>query len=160
MKAIAVAKNRVSDVVADRRESSSRNYWNTDGGDVSDKDGIQRGNPVVEEHRFGRAGDGQRQKLPESTVSRLAVSDANSHQTTFHDDVRNAIEGHGGRPTPFEHTSDSDGLLHIDSDEADDDHEPISWAEFFEEFEENELALVCQDEGEDVRFAELVSRET
>lgn len=38
----------------------------------------------------------------------------------------------------------------------------MSWDEFFEAFEENDLALVYQeetDEGEESRFAKLVNRE-
>ncbi|HET6890168.1 MAG TPA: hypothetical protein VFH31_03630, partial [Pyrinomonadaceae bacterium] len=41
--------------------------------------------------------------------------------------------------------------------------EPISWEEFFEGFEENNLAFLYQDEtsgGKESRFSKLVSRET
>ncbi|GAA0683061.1 hypothetical protein ACFQDG_00470 [Natronoarchaeum mannanilyticum] len=45
---------------------------------------------------------------------------------------------------------------------SDDDLEGISWDEFFEAFEENNLAMVYQEVtsgGEESRFAKLVSRD-
>lgn len=91
------------------------------------------------------------------------MSGAASNQTTDHEEIRNWVEEHGGRPARVESTGDDGGgLLRIDFDEGDDDLEPISWDEFFEEFEGSDLALVYDDEteeGEDVRFTKLVSRE-
>ena len=85
---------------------------------------------------------------------------ADSTQTTDHDEIREWVEDHDGQPARVEGTGDGDdgGLLRIDFDESDDDLEDISWDEFFEEFEENDLALVYEG-GEDTRFTKLVSRD-
>lgn len=73
------------------------------------------------------------------------------------------VEEHGGQPARVEGTGDDgDGLLRLDFGDEDDDLEQIDWDEWFEAFEENDLALVYQDEtskGEDSRFSKLVSRD-
>lgn len=92
----------------------------------------------------------------------MADTDGGSNRTTDHDTIRNWAEERGGRPAHVEGTEDGDsGLLRIDFSD-DDSLKDISWDGFFEEFEENDLALVYQDEtdeGEESYFAKLVSRE-
>lgn len=88
-----------------------------------------------------------------------------SKRTTDHDEIREWVEERDGRPARVEGTGDDgegDGLLRIDFGDEDESLERISWDEFFEAFEANDLALVYQDEtdeGEDSRFSKLVSRE-
>jgi hypothetical protein len=61
--------------------------------------------------------------------------------------------------------SDGDpGILRIDFPGRGDDEslEEISWDEWFEAFESNRLAFLCQEEtkeGEESRFSKLVSRD-
>jgi hypothetical protein len=46
---------------------------------------------------------------------------------------------------------------------GDETLEPISWEEFFEGFEENELAFLYQEEtkrGDESRFSKLISRKS
>lgn len=91
------------------------------------------------------------------------MTDGDSTQTTDHDTIREWAEERGGGPARVEGSGDDgDGLLRIDFGDSDEGLEEISWDEFFEAFEENDLALVYQEEtneGEESRFSKLVSRE-
>lgn len=88
-----------------------------------------------------------------------------SKTTTDHDTIRRWVEERGGRPARVAATGDQDdpGILRIDfpGRGEDDSLEDISWDEFFEKFEENNLAFVYQEEvasGEESRFSKLVKR--
>ncbi|RBI62213.1 hypothetical protein DMJ13_10040 [halophilic archaeon] len=95
------------------------------------------------------------------------MSDTESNTTTDHDEIRNWVEERGGHPAHVEGTGEGDdpGLLRIDFEDADggeESLEEISWDEFFDAFEENDLALVYQEEtegGDESRFSKLVSRD-
>jgi hypothetical protein len=93
-----------------------------------------------------------------------------SHQsktTTDHDEIRRWAEERGGKPATVEDTAKSGekaGLLRIDfpTGAGSPPLEPISWDDFFEKFDEAELAMVYQDEtaeGETSYFCKFVSRE-
>ena len=90
-----------------------------------------------------------------------------STTTTDHDEIRQWAEARGGKPAAVTATEGGgDGemirLMFPDSDQADDDGlEEVSWDEWFREFDENDLALLYQDEtsdGDESRFNKLVSR--
>ncbi len=88
-----------------------------------------------------------------------------SKTTTNHDEIRRWVDERGGRPARVKGTGSGDdpGLLRIDypGRGEDRDLEEISWEEFFEAFEENELAFLYQEEtkaGEESRFSKLVNR--
>jgi hypothetical protein len=90
-----------------------------------------------------------------------------SKTTTDHDEIRRWVEEHGGRPARVKDTGSGDdpGILRIDfaADGADEGLEPISWDDWFEAFEENNLAFLYQDEkasGEKSTFNKLVSRDS
>ena len=90
------------------------------------------------------------------------MADRNSHTTTDHEAIRQWVEARGGKPARVRSTgSGGGGLLRIEFDDSEDDLEPISWDEFFDAFEENDLAFLYQEETEDgseSRFNKLVSR--
>ena len=93
------------------------------------------------------------------------MSQATSHTTTNHDEIRRWVEERGGHPARVKGTEKgkSAGLLRIDYPgfSGDDRLEEISWEEFFDGFEENELAFIYQDktsDGEISRFSKLVDR--
>lgn len=79
--------------------------------------------------------------------------------TTNHDEIRRWAETHGGRPARVRSTGEKadPGILRFDFGTPEDDLEEISWEEFFEKFEKNDLALLYQDEG-DSRFSKLIHR--
>jgi hypothetical protein len=81
--------------------------------------------------------------------------------TTDHATIREWAERHGGRPSRVRQTGDAKGgdpgILRLDFGERDDSLEEISWEEFFRKFEENDLALLYQDEGQS-RFNKLIRR--
>jgi hypothetical protein len=88
-----------------------------------------------------------------------------SKTTTNHDEIRHWVAVRGGRPAAVKETSSNGdpGILRIDyPGRAEDDAlEPISWNEFFEAFEGNNLAFLYQEEtkeGEESRFSRFVRR--
>ena len=88
-----------------------------------------------------------------------------SNTTTDHDEIRGWVEERDGRPARVKGTGSDDdpGLLRIDYPGRGDDEslEEISWEDFFEAFEENNLAFLYQEEtksGEESRFSKLVTR--
>jgi hypothetical protein len=88
---------------------------------------------------------------------------ASSKQTTDHEEIRAWVEERGGKPARVEGTGSGDdpGILRIDFPGDDDRLEEISWDEWLEAFDENELAFLYQDETADggaSRFNKLVSR--
>lgn len=92
--------------------------------------------------------------------ARLTITESN--RTTDHETIKNWVEERDGRPARVEGAENGgEGVLRVDFTD-DESLEPISWDDFFDAFEENDLALVYQeetDEGEESRFAKLVSRE-
>jgi hypothetical protein len=89
---------------------------------------------------------------------------AESKTTTNHDEIRRWAEGRGGRPASVRDTGNGDdpGILRIDFGDEDERLEEISWDEFFEAFDENNLAFLYQDEtegGGESRFNKFISRE-
>lgn len=85
--------------------------------------------------------------------------------TTDHGEIRRWAEERNAVPTVVRSTHDEEGsgILRFDLPGYDpgDELEEVSWHEFFQIFEENELALVYQDEtgsGEQSNFSKFVSR--
>jgi hypothetical protein len=90
-----------------------------------------------------------------------------SHTTTDHKVIRSWIESRNGRPTVVKATHGKGhgnaGLLRIDFAEPDEGLEEIDWDQFFETFDEHELAFLYQDKtaaGRKSRFSKFVSRDT
>lgn len=95
------------------------------------------------------------------------MSESESQTTTDHDEIRDWVEEREGQPARVEGTEGGDGagVLRIDFPDENDDEEnleDISWDEFFEAFENNDLAFLYQDEGSEgdtSYFSKFVSRE-
>lgn len=82
-------------------------------------------------------------------------------KVTDHDEIRSWAEERGGRPAVVESTAeDGGGILRFDFGEKDEALKEIGWEEFFEIFEDRELALLLQDEsgGKTSRFSKFVER--
>jgi hypothetical protein len=93
------------------------------------------------------------------------MSQATSHTTTNHNEIRRWVEERGGHPARVKGTEKGKtaGVLRIDYPgfSGEDRLEEITWEEFFNGFEENELAFIYQDktsDGEISRFSKLVDR--
>ncbi len=90
------------------------------------------------------------------------MSDA--EKTTDHETIRQWVEDRNGKPASVPGTGkDEDiGLLSINfAEEEEAALEQISWDEFFEKFEEKQLAFLYQDQkanGEPSTFNKLVLR--
>ena len=86
--------------------------------------------------------------------------------TTDHETIRRWAEERGASPACVRGTGGRDdvGILRLDFPgySGSDELEEISWDEWFEKFEESELALLYQDEtagGEPSHFNKLVRRD-
>lgn len=81
--------------------------------------------------------------------------------TVDHDAIRSWVEQHGGCPAHVKGTGGKQdpGILRIDFTgfSGQQSLEKISWDEFFESFDANELAFLYEDDG---RFNKLVRRDT
>ena len=83
--------------------------------------------------------------------------------TTDHDTIRKWAEAKGGRPAAVDRTHQGGdvGIIRIMFPKApQSEHESlveISWNEFFDEFEQRELALLYE---QDSQFNKIVGRET
>jgi hypothetical protein len=85
---------------------------------------------------------------------------AQASKTTDHDKIRKWVEERGGRPTRVAGTDDDSGggILRIDFGKPEDSLEEISWDEFFDTFEDRDLAFLYQDEKKS-RFFKFVRRQ-
>jgi hypothetical protein len=79
--------------------------------------------------------------------------------TTDHNEIRKWVEARGGHPSMVKTGKNEEGgILRIDFGEPEESLEEISWEEFFEVFDENDLAFLYQDEGKS-RFNKFVERQ-
>jgi hypothetical protein len=84
--------------------------------------------------------------------------------TTDHDEIRRWVEEHGGVPATVRGTrDDGPGVLRIDfpGGAGEEELEHISWDEWFDKFDRENLAFLYQErkaDGEDSTFFKLVSR--
>lgn len=91
-----------------------------------------------------------------------------SEATTDHETIRRWVEERGGDPAHVEATADEDGvgILRLQFPDTERDHDeikPITWDEFFEKFEDENLAFVYQEETEGdrmSRFYKFVDRDS
>jgi hypothetical protein len=87
-----------------------------------------------------------------------------SKTTTDHDTIRRWVEERDGKPASVRGTGDGEaGVLRIDfpGGAGQDELEHISWDEWFEKFDQNNLAFLFQEEkksGEGSTFFKLVNR--
>jgi hypothetical protein len=83
--------------------------------------------------------------------------------TTDHTTIRKWAEAHGGRPGAVDRTHQDDdiGIVRVMFPDApNSEHKnlvEISWDEFFQEFDERELALVYDPDG---MFSKIVGRDS
>lgn len=100
----------------------------------------------------------------------MADDSGETQRTTDHDTIREWAEARGGHPATVADTGSEDdpGVLRFDFEEGDgagdedEELEQISWDAFFDAFEENDLAMLYQEEtsdGEESRFFKFVNRE-
>jgi len=87
--------------------------------------------------------------------------------TTNHSTIQKWTEERGGHPARVKGTDkgDSSGILRIDYQgfSGEDSLEEITWEQFFDAFEENNLAFLYQDKvsgGKQSRFSKLIDRDS
>ncbi|HEX3431282.1 MAG TPA: hypothetical protein VHT03_10380 [Rhizomicrobium sp.] len=90
---------------------------------------------------------------------------AQAKVTTDHDTIKSWAEKRGGHPATVKKTEQKHepGLLRIEFDSDEQALEDISWDEFFEKFDEKDLAFLYQDKtasGKTSRFHKFISRAT
>ena len=85
--------------------------------------------------------------------------------TTDHEEIRRWVEARGGHPAEVKGTQRrGSALLRIDYPgfSGEDTLEPIEWDEFFEIFDENNLAFLYQEktaDGGQSRFSKFINRD-
>ncbi len=90
------------------------------------------------------------------------MSEASS--TTDHQVIRDWTKARGGKPATVAATGDDDepGLLRIRfDDDSKDDLQDIGWDSFFQQFEDQQLAFLYQEEtadGDVSRFHKFIER--
>ena len=105
----------------------------------------------------GRSAGGSRGKADGHDAS------GGAHTTTDHDEIREWAEAHGGVPAAVKrtHRGGDVGIIRImfpDAPNSEHDAlEAISWEEFFQEFEDRDLALLYD---EDSLFSKIIGRDT
>jgi hypothetical protein len=92
---------------------------------------------------------------------------AQSHTTTDHDEIRRWAEARDAKPACVKGTGGSHdiGILRLDFPgySGEDKLQHISWEDWFNKFDERELALLFQEQtaaGAESNFNKIVSRET
>jgi len=87
--------------------------------------------------------------------------------TIDHDEIRQWVEAHGDHPAMVKRTTRNGkgGILRIDFPgySGEKSLQEVSWDDFFEKFEESQLAFLYQDQaksGRPSRFNKLVARES
>jgi hypothetical protein len=73
--------------------------------------------------------------------------------TTDHDEIRTWIEEHGGMPSVRDKRGTQRGVLDVCFDEFDDEHDVISWDEFFDTFDtlNMEFRYVLKSDGDQMK---------
>jgi hypothetical protein len=103
------------------------------------------------------------------TTKKTSSSNSSGHSqvTTDHEEIRQWAEKRGGKPAHVKGTGDDEdiGMIRIDFPgfSGQQSLEAISWEEFFEKFEENNLALVYQEEtsaGQQSNFNKIIKRQS
>jgi hypothetical protein len=91
--------------------------------------------------------------MTDVTATEDMMTEANT--TTDHATIRRWAEERGGKPAKVRGTEDrsGEGILRFDFAEPDDKLEKISWEEFFQTFDDRELALLHQDKTSDGRVS-------
>lgn len=94
------------------------------------------------------------------------ASKSSSRVLTDHDEIRRWAEERDARPSAVQrtHTDDSVGIIRLDFPgySGENSLEEIEWDEWFDKFDDNNLALIVQDktaEGETSNFNKIVSRD-
>jgi hypothetical protein len=98
--------------------------------------------------------------------SRSGKSGSGSGKVTVnHEEIRRWVEERGGRPACVKGTERGEScLLRIDYPgfSGEDTLEPMGWSEFFDTFDQNNLAFIYQNSknGNPSRFSKFVSRDS
>jgi len=113
-------------------------------------------------------GRSQKSRSAAASGSRSKLQHGGGHaaeRTTDHDTIRAWMEERNGRPSVVKRshdTAEGGGILHIDFNEPEESLEEVSWDEFFETFDDRELAFLYQDrtaDGKLSRFFKFVRRD-
>jgi hypothetical protein len=89
-----------------------------------------------------------------------------SKTTTDHEEIKRWVDERDGKPATVKatHRKDDPGILRIDfpGGAGEESLDPLSWEEWFDKFDESDLAFLYQEEtaeGAESRFFKLVSRD-
>jgi hypothetical protein len=96
-------------------------------------------------------------------VNQINNAMSESKVTTDHNKIREWAESRGGKPAEVKGTGDKEhpGLLRFSFQDKEDNLEQVSWEGFFKKFDENNLAMLYQEEtkeGKESRFFKFVDK--
>ena len=96
----------------------------------------------------------------------MSKTERSATKTTDHDEIRKWVEKRGGHPAIVKDTADNGrrgAMIRIDFDDPDGSKDAglkrVGWDQFFEIFDNNDLAFLHQD-VDDNRFNKFVQRQT
>ncbi|HEY3665203.1 MAG TPA: hypothetical protein VGL19_04345 [Polyangiaceae bacterium] len=100
-------------------------------------------------------------------ASKRATGSGSAKATIDHDEIRQWVESHDGHPAMVKRTARGGrgGILRIDFPGFSGERslEEVSWDDFFDKFEESQLAFLYQEQtasGRPSRFNKLVARDS
>jgi hypothetical protein len=113
-----------------------------------------------------KPGNGSKSGNASRTASKSPGSGGHAaERTTDHDKIRAWVEARNGHPSVVKSshdTAEGGGILRIDFDKPEASLEEVSWDEFFETFEDRQLAFLYQErtaDGKPSRFFKFVRRD-
>jgi len=126
-----------------------------------------RGEEEQQQRSGGRAGNARGSERRQSSGRRSSGSGRSGNATTDHEQIRRWAEERGARPTCVKGTGGrgDTGMIRLDFPgyTGEESLQEISWDDWFQKFDENNLALLYQERtagGQKSNFNKLVSRET
>ncbi|WP_119300744.1 hypothetical protein [Dongia deserti] len=97
------------------------------------------------------------------TTGKSRKAEAGARTTTDHDEIRKWVETRSGKPAKVADTDGrrGSGILRVDFGEPEESLMPIGWDEFFQIFDDRELAFLHEEEtneGKQSYFNKFISR--
>jgi len=139
-------------------------------GNEEESSSRSRGRSSSAKSSSSRSGSGSRSRSTSSSKRNPQGSQRNAggsaHPLTDHEEIRQWAEERGAQPSCVRGTGGrgDTGMIRLDFPgyTGEDSLEPISWDDWFQKFDEHNLALIVQDKtgrGQKSNFNKLVSRE-
>ncbi len=101
--------------------------------------------------------------MDQGTHGQMVDPEVHIYATTDHEFIRQWVAERNGVPALVRRIgqeNQGDIVVNFPDDGSDEPIVDISWADFFQRFEDQDLAFVYQESGPETRFYRLVDRQT